>query len=80
MPSRNFNAEVNLATDRERGGGLLHGAVDSAGSTAQDLGVSALVYDMEAHYNDVRRKWFDIAITHSDGRREVLEAAPRPGR
>jgi hypothetical protein len=41
--------------------------------------VSALVYDMEAHYHDVRRKWFDISITHSDGRREALEAAPPPG-
>ena len=32
----------------------------------------ALVYDPEQHYQEVRRKWFDISITHGDGRREVL--------
>ena len=44
-----------------------------------DLRKAALVYDMEAHYTDVRRKWLDINITHSDGRREAIEAAPPPG-
>ena len=46
---------------------------------AQTLNVSALVYDAEAHYTDVRRKWFDLNVTYSDGRREAIEAAP-PGR
>ena len=43
---------------------------------AQELGVAGLVYDPEAHYHEVRRKWFDINITHGDGRRETLQAAP----
>ncbi len=38
--------------------------------------MASLVYDAEAHYDEVRRKWFDINITHSDGRREVLDATP----
>ena len=46
---------------------------------AQELGVAAIVYDPEAHYHEVRRKWTDINITHGDGRREVLQAAPRAG-
>jgi hypothetical protein len=34
---------------------------------------------MDAHYQDVRRKWFDVNVTYSDGRRESIEAAPPPG-
>jgi outer membrane protein len=75
-----LNAEVNLATDQRNVVVASYTVLSTIGRlTAQDLGVSALVYDMEAHYHDVRRKWFDISITHSDGRREVLEAAPQPG-
>jgi outer membrane protein len=75
-----LNAEVNLATDQRNVVVASYTVLSTIGRlTAQDLGVSALVYDMEAHYHDVRRKWFDISITHSDGRREVLEAAPPPG-
>lgn len=40
---------------------------------ALNLGVTSLVYDVEAHYNDIRRKWFGISITHEDGRRENLD-------
>ena len=75
-----LNAEVNLATDQRNVVVASYTVLSTIGRlTAQDLGVSALVYDMEAHYHDVRRKWFDISITHPDGRREVLEAAPPPG-
>ena len=42
---------------------------------AQELGVAGIVYDPEAHYLEVRRKWTDINITHGDGRRETV-----PGR
>jgi outer membrane protein len=75
-----LNAEVNLATDQRNVVVASYTVLSTIGRlTAQDLGVSALVYDMEEHYHDVRRKWFDISITHSDGRHEVLEAAPPPG-
>jgi outer membrane protein len=40
---------------------------------AQELGVANLVYDPEQHYREVRNKWFDISITHSDGRKEQLD-------
>jgi outer membrane protein len=38
--------------------------------TSKELGLTKRVYDPEAHYFDVRRKWFGISITHQDGRQE----------
>ena len=37
------------------------------------LAVSEQVYDPEAHYRDVRRKWWGVSITHANGRREQLD-------
>ncbi len=34
------------------------------------LSLTNLVYDPEVHYSEVRRKWWGISITHSDGRQE----------
>ena len=34
------------------------------------LSLTKLVYDPEVHYSEVRRKWWGISITHSDGRKE----------
>jgi outer membrane protein len=74
-----LNAEVNLATDQRNVVVTSYTVLSTVGRlNAQDLNLASLVYDMEAHYDDVRHKWLDIDITHSDGRREVLEAAP-PG-
>jgi outer membrane protein len=42
--------------------------------TAQDLGLMSRIYDPEAHYSEIRRKWYGISITHSDGRREHFQA------
>ena len=41
-----------------------------------NLGVAPSVYDPSAHYEEVRRKWFGISITHEDGRREDLNLTP----
>jgi outer membrane protein len=38
-----------------------------------ELGAASTVYDPEIHYEEVRRKWWGIDITHDDGRREHLE-------
>lgn len=38
--------------------------------TAENLAVTDEIYDAEAHYNDVRRKWYGLSITHADGRQE----------
>ncbi|MGI9411665.1 MAG: TolC family outer membrane protein [Hyphomicrobiaceae bacterium] len=41
--------------------------------TAQDLRLASKIYDPEAHYGKVRRKWFGISVTHRDGRREHIQ-------
>jgi outer membrane protein len=72
-----LNSEVNLVTTRRNLVVASYSVLSSIGRlNAQELGVASLVYDPEAHYHEVRRKWFDISITHGDGRREVLEAKP----
>ena len=74
-----LNSEVNLATDQRNLVVASYAVLSTIGRlNAQELGVAALVYDPEAHYQEVRRKWFDISITHGDGRREAMQAAPPP--
>ena len=74
-----LNAEVNLVTDQRNVLVASYAVLATIGRlNAQELGTATLVYDPEVHYQEVRRKWFDISITHGDGRREVLEAAPLP--
>jgi outer membrane protein len=41
--------------------------------TSDQLSLSKLVYDPDAHYHEVRRQWWGISITHSDGRHETLD-------
>jgi outer membrane protein len=75
-----LNAEVNLVTDQRNVLVASYTVLSSIGRlNAQELALTSLVYDPEAHYQDVRRKWFDISITHSDGRREVIDAGQEPG-
>lgn len=38
--------------------------------TAQDISLSGKIYDPEAHYHKIRRKWFGISITDRHGRTE----------
>jgi outer membrane protein len=72
-----LNAEVNLVTDQRNVVVASYTVLSTIGRLdAQDLNLASLVYDLDAHYHDVRRKWFDISVTHSDGRREVIEAIP----
>lgn len=42
--------------------------------TGEIITAVSSIYDAEAHYNEVRRKWFGISITHEDGRTETVEA------
>ena len=73
-----LNSEVTLATDRRNLVVASYTVLSTIGRlSAQELGVSNLVYDPEQHYQEVRNKWFDISITHGDGRTETL---PPPGK
>jgi outer membrane protein len=72
-----LNSEVTLATDRRNLVVASYTVLSTMGRlNAQELGVASLVYDPEQHYQEVRRKWFDISITHGDGRRETLPPPP----
>jgi len=72
-----LNSEVNLVTDQRNVVVSSYTLLSTIGRlNVQELNAAALVYDAEAHYNDVRNKWFDISITHGDGRREAIEATP----
>jgi outer membrane protein len=73
-----LNSEVNLVTTKRNLVVASYALLATIGRlNAQELGVAGLVYDPEAHYNEVRRKWTDISITHGDGRREDFQAEVR---
>jgi outer membrane protein len=72
-----LNAQVNLVTDQRNLVVASYTVLSAIGRlNAQELGVASLVYDAEQHYRDVRNKWFDINITHGDGRSEVMQTHP----
>lgn len=69
-----LNAEVNLVTTRRDLVVSAYTLLASIGRLdAEYLGLGAAIYDPEAHYQEVRRKWWGISITHADGRRENLD-------
>jgi outer membrane protein len=75
-----LNSEVNLVTTKRNLVVASYNVLSTIGRlNSQELGAASLVYDPEAHYLEVRNKWFDVNITHSDGRREKFNATPRPG-
>jgi outer membrane protein len=73
-----LNAQVTLVTDRRNVVVASYALVSAIGRlNAQELGVSALIYDPEQHYQEVRDKWFDLSITHADGTHETMAAPPK---
>jgi outer membrane protein len=76
-----LNAEVTLVTDRRNLVVASYTVLSTIGRlNAQELGVANLVYDPEEHYRQVRNKWFDTTITHTDGRTEAIPPPPPPER
>lgn len=72
-----LNSQVTLVTTRRDvivAAYLLQAALGRL--DALSLGVSDVIYDPEEHYEEVRRKWFGISITHEDGRHERLDVDP----
>jgi outer membrane protein len=73
-----LNSEVTLVTDRRNVVVASYTLLFAVGRlTAQELGVSSLVYDPEQHYQEVRNKWFDISITRPDGKQAPSPAPPK---
>ena len=69
-----LDAQVRLATTRRDLVVAGYDLIAAVGRlTAKEMGLNKKIYDPEAHYFDVRRKWFGISITHRDGRRERMD-------
>ena len=75
-----LNSEVQIVSTRRNIVVNSYALLSAVGRlNVQDLSLTATAYDPEAHYLAVRRAWFTISITHPDGRREHLNAAPEGG-
>lgn len=69
-----LNAQVQLATTKRNLVVASYALLASLGRLSiAEMGTSALAYDVEAHYHEVRRKWWGISITRSDGHRERVD-------
>ncbi len=76
-----LNSQVSLEADRRNLVVAAYTVIGAMGRLdAAWIGAASLVYDPVVHYKEVRRKWFGLSITHSDGRREEFEAAPQQER
>jgi len=72
-----LNSQVNLVTTRRNVIVAAYGLQAALGRLdALSLGVTGTIYDPEAHYQEVERKWFGLSITHEDGRHERLDVDP----
>ena len=72
-----LNSQVSLETTRRNLVVAAYSVISAMGRLdAAWIGAAANVYDPVVHYKEVRRKWFGLSITHSDGRREEFEATP----
>ncbi len=72
-----LNSQVQLASDRRDVVVFSYVLLQAIGRLdVLNLGVTSTVYDDEAHYDEVRRKWFGLRITHEDGSRELLDVWP----
>ena len=69
-----LNAEVSLVTTQRNLVVASYTVLNSIGRlTMPELGVVEQVYDPDAHYWEVRRKWWGVSITRPSGHREHLE-------
>ena len=75
-----LDAQVQLAVTKRDLVVAAYTLISSLGRlTAENLAVTDEIYDAEAHYNDVRRKWWGLSITHADGRQETQLAPETVG-
>jgi outer membrane protein len=44
---------------------------------SQELALESEIYDPEVHYREVRKAWWGVSVTYSDGRREQLDLRGR---
>ncbi len=69
-----LNAQVLLVTTKRNLVVAAYSLLAAVGRLSiVELGNTQLAYDPEAHYHEIRRKWWGISITRSDGRREHVD-------
>ena len=69
-----LNAEVALVTTKRNLVVTSYTLIQTIGRlNIQELGAEGLVYDDQAHYFEVRRKWYGLSITHGNGHHEQLD-------
>lgn len=69
-----LNAQVQLVTDKRNLVVAAYALMASIGRLSiPELGNASIAYDVEAHYNEVRRKWWGISITDARGHRRWLD-------
>jgi outer membrane protein len=69
-----LNAQVNQAATKRNIVVASYSVLSSIGRlNIQELDAVKEVYDPNIHYFEVRRKWWGVSVTHSDGKHEVLD-------
>jgi len=72
-----LNSQVNLQTDKRNLVVATYSLLSQIGRLdAATLAVASDIYDPEIHYEEVRRQWWGLSITHADGRSEFLDLWP----
>ncbi len=69
-----LNAQVLLATTRRNLVVAGYTVLSAIGRLSiSEVGATDLAYDAEAHYHEIRRKWWGISITRNTGHREHID-------
>ncbi len=75
-----LSTQVQLETTRRNLVVTSYLVLQSVGRLSSEfLSLTKLVYDPDVHYNEVRRKWWGISITHQDGHREEQDLWDKHG-
>jgi outer membrane protein len=73
-----LNSEVAIEATRRDLVVNAYGVIAAVGRlNGQELRLGSEIYDPEVHYREVRRAWWGVSITYSDGRREQLDLRER---
>jgi outer membrane protein len=76
-----LNSQVSLVTAKRDTVVQAYALLAAIGRlNAQELELTAVVYDPEVNYQQVRRQWWGLSITHADGRHEVVDRPPDSGK
>lgn len=74
-----LNAQVLEVTARRDAVVQAYTLLQSVGRlSAAEMALGGEFYDAQANYLETRRKWYGLAITHADGRRENVDANAEP--